>query len=206
MNAVERVRAASQYHGEYHEKPYGPLAMELAIELDGLRALLNKPETAMFLRGVHLEACHQVERWGTAHDRGKTPADWFWLVGYLVGKALQAANGENLPRYRHKKRGTTYEVISVGEDENCRGTTVIVYRGEDDGKIWVRPSEQFFDGRFEELMTPPKEKVLHHCISAAAALMNWHSAILGVDVRMCPGKSDIEEFVAGKFGESAIEE
>jgi hypothetical protein len=33
---------------------------------------------------------HQVERWGTVHDRAKAPADWFWLVGYLGGKALHA--------------------------------------------------------------------------------------------------------------------
>lgn len=56
-----------------------------------LEALINTPHTADFLEAVRMEAAHQIERWGTAHDRAKEPADWFWLVGYLAGKALAAA-------------------------------------------------------------------------------------------------------------------
>lgn len=113
-------------------------------QLERLTALVNSPETANFLRGVHIEAIHQVERWGTAHDRAKRPADWFWLVGYLAGKALHAQNA---------------------------GDT---------------------------------EKALHHCISTAAALYNWHCSISGVDVSMCPGRSDLAELVDSQFpGESA---
>lgn len=59
-------------------------------ELERLRALVNSPETRDFLLGVRNEVAHQVERWGTVHDRAKEPADWFWLVGYLGGKALAA--------------------------------------------------------------------------------------------------------------------
>lgn len=164
-----------------------------------LRALLDTPEIEDFVKAVKLEAAHQIERWGTVDDRGKTPADWFWLVGYLAGKALHAANAESLPRYRHKKRGGTYEVISIGENENSRGEQLIVYRGEDDGKIWVRPVSQFFDGRFEELPRKPSEKALHHCISSAAALCNWHAAIKsGTPGHMRPG-SDVEKIVAQAF-------
>lgn len=59
-------------------------------EAERLKALINAPELDNFLRAVHIEAVHQVERWGNAHDRAKRPADWFWLVGYLAGKALHA--------------------------------------------------------------------------------------------------------------------
>ena len=173
--------------------------MSTEDEAARLRALINTPELDNFLRAVHIEAVHQVERWGTAHDRAKRPADWFWLVGYLSGKALHAAAGEALPRYRHVERGTSYEVLSVGEDENNRGTQLVVYRGEDDGKIWIRPASQFFDGRFEELPGTPRDKALHHCISTAAALYNWHSSIKGTDVRMCPGRSDLADLVEGEF-------
>lgn len=110
-----------------------------AAERDRLRALINTPELDEFLRAVHIEAVHQVERWGNAHDRAKRPADWFWLVGYLAGKALHATTGGNL------------------------------------------------------------DKARHHCVSTAAALYNWHCAIKGVDVRMCPGRSDIAEVVDGAF-------
>jgi hypothetical protein len=57
-------------------------------ELKRLDALINSPHTVDFLKAVELEALHQRERWGAEHDAGKTDADWFWLIGYLAGKAL----------------------------------------------------------------------------------------------------------------------
>lgn len=114
-------------------------------ELERLRGLLNTPEIDSFLRAVHLEAVHQVERWGTTDDRAKRPADWFWLIGYLAGKALHSQVGGNA------------------------------------------------------------EKALHHCISTAAALYNWHCAIKGVDVRMCPGSSDVERIVEAAFPGTAMD-
>jgi hypothetical protein len=113
-------------------------------ERDRLQALVNSPELANFLRGVHIEAVHQVERWGTAGDRAKRPADWFWLVGYLAGKALTKLN---------------------------------------DGDL---------------------DKARHHCISTAAALYNWHCAIVGVDVRMCPGSSDVAQIVDAAFSGEVV--
>lgn len=114
-------------------------------EEERLKAMINAPETDAFLRGTHIEAVHQVERWGTAHDRAKRDADWFWLVGYLAGKALHAANSGDV------------------------------------------------------------EKAKHHTISTAAALYNWHCAITGADVRMCPGRSDLAELVEQQFhGETAF--
>jgi hypothetical protein len=107
--------------------------------VDAVMALIGSPEIDNFLRGTHLEAVHQVDRWGTAHDRAKRPADWFWLVGYLAGKALHAA--------------------TAGDQAKAR----------------------------------------HHCISTAAALYNWHCAIQGLDVRMCPGRSDVAEIVDAAF-------
>jgi hypothetical protein len=66
--------------------------------------------------------------------------------------------------YRHKKRGTEYELIGFGkmQAENWheyegRGDysridmrEVAVYRSvTDPTEIWVRPREEFEDGRFE---------------------------------------------------------
>lgn len=59
-----------------------------AAELRRQHALLNTPELLSFRDGVVLEAAHQRERWSSDHDNGKTPADWFWLIGYLSGRAL----------------------------------------------------------------------------------------------------------------------
>ncbi len=79
-------------------------AMERAserAELKRLRALLNSPELHYFKEGVVIEAAHQRERWGAQHDEGKEPADWFWLVGYLAGKALAAHIGGDLDKAKH---------------------------------------------------------------------------------------------------------
>lgn len=74
------------------ERPV-PSGIESALaricgELDRLRALLNAPEILDFVKAVQLEAAHQRQRWPSEHDAGKTDADWFWLIGYLAGKAL----------------------------------------------------------------------------------------------------------------------
>ena len=103
--------------------PAGPITKDEQIralqkEVSRLTAILNTPLYEEFLEAVQREAAHQVFRWGAPHVRQKEPQDWFWLIGYLAGKALHA----------------------------------------------------HIDGN--------KEKALHHTISSAAALMNWHSAII----------------------------
>ena len=74
---------------------------ELVFHVRRLDALVNSPHTLGFLEGTRLEVAHQVERWGTVHDRAKQPADWFWLVGYLAGKALQAHVSGNVEKALH---------------------------------------------------------------------------------------------------------
>jgi len=113
---------------------------EVRAEAARLDGLVNSPQTAEFLEAVRTEVAHQVERWGTVHDRAKQPADWFWLVGYLGGKALAAH--------------------VVGD----------------------------------------RAKALHHTISTAAALANWHTALKFGDNGFTPGDSDIQAFITKTFG------
>jgi hypothetical protein len=69
----------------------------LREEVSRLQLLLNTPELVEFSRGVILEAAHQRERWDAEHDGGKTDADWYWLIGYLGGKALFNPPNDMLP-------------------------------------------------------------------------------------------------------------
>ena len=72
---------------------------ELARTLD---KQINSPQTANFLAAVASEAAHQVQRWGEAHDRGKSAENWFWLVGYLAGKCLRACiEGDKFKAQHH---------------------------------------------------------------------------------------------------------
>lgn len=65
--------------------------LDAKAERDRLHALVNSPQTGDFLEAVRAEKAHQIQRWGRAHDRSKSAEHWFWLVGYLAGKALRAA-------------------------------------------------------------------------------------------------------------------
>ena len=71
---------------------------ELEEENARLKAQLNTPLTEDFIEAVKVEAAHQRERWGVDHDGGKTDADWFWLIGYLAGKALHNPGAEEVPK------------------------------------------------------------------------------------------------------------
>lgn len=53
---------------------------QLKAENEALRALLDTPHTAEWFEGVKLEAGHQIKRWVSEHDAGKSPADWFRAI------------------------------------------------------------------------------------------------------------------------------
>lgn len=72
------------------------------MERDALLVQINNPQTAVFLTAVKFEAAHQRRRFGGSHDRNKSAENWFWLVGYLAGKALRAAIwGDKLKAKHH---------------------------------------------------------------------------------------------------------
>jgi hypothetical protein len=61
------------------------------LQRDQLHNLINTPQIHDFIKAVPLEASHAMNRWGETHDAEKEPPDWFWLLGYLAGKALHAS-------------------------------------------------------------------------------------------------------------------
>ena len=81
--------------------PVADSAMAKDAEIARLNAIINTPHTDDFLKAVSIEGEHQRQRWGSEHDAGKAPADWFWLVGYLAGKALHAHAAGNVEKAEH---------------------------------------------------------------------------------------------------------
>ena len=73
----------------------------LREENERLRALIGRPYIGAWADEVTVEAAHQRDRWGSEHDYGKNPEDWFWVIGYLAGKALASAKAGDADKARH---------------------------------------------------------------------------------------------------------
>lgn len=50
--------------------------------------LIKHPETGDFLRGALVEAAYQRDVWPD-QDTAKSDSDWFWTLGYIVGKVMR---------------------------------------------------------------------------------------------------------------------
>lgn len=100
VEQVSRYRAES-LRVEAERDSLAATVAELRAEVERLNAIVNTPQANDFLRAVSTEAEHQRQRWGSDHDAGKTPADWFWLVGYLAGKALHAHGAGDTTKAEH---------------------------------------------------------------------------------------------------------
>lgn len=88
---VERHPACSLAGGE------ADLLVKEIRRLEAQYNKINTPELFNFWAAVQNEALHQRERWAvTGNDAGKTDADWFWLIGYLAGKALHNPPREDM--------------------------------------------------------------------------------------------------------------
>lgn len=94
---AKEEEAATAYGLQCAEAGRAPLLARIAE----LEAIVNTPQADDFLRAVSTEAEHQRLRWGTDHDAGKTAADWFWLIGYLAGKALHAHSSGDMTKAEH---------------------------------------------------------------------------------------------------------
>lgn len=76
------------------------------------------------------------------------------IMSYALAIGAQAVLDKQLESlkesgkiYRHVKTGGYYALLDEGLNE-ADLTNVCVYRSLKDGKVWVRPSNEFFDGRF----------------------------------------------------------
>lgn len=78
-----------------------PSVADLQAQITRLLSLIDTPHTNDFMAAVPLEAAHQIKRWAIEHDEGKTPLDWFWLVGYLAQKAATSAMAGDVEKAKH---------------------------------------------------------------------------------------------------------
>lgn len=91
------------------------LQLELAQLRDRvkqLESLLSTPSTNDWFKSVRLEAGHQNFTRDSKHDAGKTPADWFWLIGYLAQKAMTAHQEGEVNKARHHTISTAAVLLN----------------------------------------------------------------------------------------------
>ena len=69
---------------------YAAENQRLSDEIERLKAIIHTPHTDEFMSAVSIEAEFQQQKWDSSHDGGKDVPDWFWLLGYLAGKAVRS--------------------------------------------------------------------------------------------------------------------
>lgn len=157
----------------------------LLEEVRKLDSRINNPITDDFIDGVRHEAAHQVERWGAPHDRGKTPLDWFWLIGFLSQKAAASAQMAMDPGIDPILDGEVEDFI-----HNLPNQQYLRMADPELRQLRIKLYE-FLSGRQDRLLAYNLNKALHHTISTAAALLNWHAQLKGQpldpDASMRPG-------------------
>ena len=157
---VEAARAA--YRRSCLEGPNEPmfdaLTAALLIRQGGVKALdVDEIEAIILATEPDIPAC--VDGSGI----------WTKRMAFALSKALASPAQEIADEgatHRHKKRGTEYVLIGIGRmqsewwldslskdgDDPIDMREVAIYRSATDPtEIWVRPREEFEDGRFETL-------------------------------------------------------
>lgn len=108
-HATLAKEAAEKVVVTVHDERAREIALRLAAEQrvaaleanDRRYRELGIPEIHDFVLAVEREAAHQRDRWENAHDEGKTPEDWMWLLAHLATKATQASRYGDPDKYFH---------------------------------------------------------------------------------------------------------
>jgi len=156
---------AEKADAELHEaimEGAGPLATEcqdLIMQLAAANARLERERDEARLQAAEaVVAVNKFDRERMAEARLRHSME---KQRDAATSALAQAEGERdaLPRYRHVKRGTIYEIVlrcCLQLDGEHDMSPMVVYRDVADGSIWTRRQSEFFDGRFAALTPDPE--------------------------------------------------
>jgi hypothetical protein len=86
----------------------------------------------------------------------ESPAAVLAILSRLEAAEARVKEMEWKPTHRHKKSGNLYKVLNIcsmkSSEEVFALREFVIYQGAN-GAGWVRPSADFYDGRFEALIT-----------------------------------------------------
>ena len=126
------------------------------------------------------------------------------LTGLAYANAIRALPVASPPpaveRVRHVKRGTTYQVIGEAKLQTfgsiAEGAMLTIYRGDNTGALWARPTDEFRDGRFvtlsEAVPTDTERKLALAVEALKAARDNFANMIYHTNLNMA--KASATEF------------
>lgn len=77
---------------------------------EAIHERLDTPEMLDFIQAVKVEAEHQRGKW-TGTDPMKSHADWYWLIGWLGGKAVTDPHESDDDRTEKERR--LHRIITV---------------------------------------------------------------------------------------------
>ncbi len=110
------MRAEYLQHMRVHVDEGGQLnhqnGIDLMAEVERLNAILNTPIVEPFIEAAASEARHQIYRWGDEQDAKKTAWEWFWLIGYLGGKAAHSVLSGDWKKAKHHTVTTAAALVN----------------------------------------------------------------------------------------------
>lgn len=98
-----RTDVAGSYWNSFDDDPRAEFISPIAAldaENRRMQAILNTPEIKDFLKAVEIEAAHQRNRWGDAHDEQKDAGDWAHCLP-LILSSNQAVWERDRDKYLH---------------------------------------------------------------------------------------------------------
>ena len=165
LNPIDKLRAHVDAHKNKERAMFSIAGLQACLdELDRRAPVAVSAAMVETIRAIVDEAMNSAipEPWEVSKHAAER-----------IMAALSPSEGVGQPTHRHKKRGTEYVLLGFGKmqsehwyeqtaptnvtDSGLRNVDmreVAIYRGHD-RQLWVRPREEFEDGRFEPLPTKP---------------------------------------------------
>lgn len=98
-------------------------------------ALVNNPEIEDFVKGVQLEAAHQLERWGIENEEANPPHHFVLVMAKLLGKLSTDIFDRDHEKFKHHCIAIAAEMHNIHRQVDKEGTQINHWFFKRDGGI-----------------------------------------------------------------------
>lgn len=89
-----------------------------------IEKLVNSPEINDFLKGVQLEAVHQVQRWGIENEEASPPHHFILVFAKLLGKMSTDVFDRDVEKFKHHCIAVAAEMHNIHRQIDKEGTEI----------------------------------------------------------------------------------